>query len=111
MRVYAYAVLALREGNAWRRGEYDAFFAEMGNERFLVGDGDGETVEFEVSLRGGGLEVGGASGEEVQRDGPPGLGPSTSGLPRRTTAGMQEGRTPANGFEISAVGESQFLRV
>jgi hypothetical protein len=42
-----YAILALREGNAWSQAEYDAFFQEAENERFLGDEEDGEVDEGE----------------------------------------------------------------
>jgi hypothetical protein len=47
VRVHVYAILALREGNAWSQAEYDAFFQEAENERFLGDEEDGEVDEGE----------------------------------------------------------------
>lgn len=104
MRIYAYAVLALREGNAWRQWEYDAFFEEEGNERFLVGEGDGNGDEFAVLLSGGEATKAAGHGERVRVDA---VETSTSTLTRRATAGMEEGRgsTLVANAESSRVGD------
>jgi hypothetical protein len=47
VRIYTFAILALKEGNAWKQGEYNAFFKEEGNKRFLVSE-EGGKEEFIV---------------------------------------------------------------
>jgi len=103
VRIYAFAILALREGNAWRQGEYDAFFGEEGNERFLVGEGGGGQ-EFVAVRRDGEIAEGGGGGEGVQRDG---IEPEGSRLTRRATDRMEEGRrsAPVANAELSRVGD------
>jgi hypothetical protein len=109
VRIYTFAILALREGNAWRQGEYDAFFWEEVNERFLVGEEGGED-EFVVVRRDGGVaEVGGGGGgEEAQRDG---IEPEGSRPTRRAADGMEEGRgsAPVASAELSRVGHPSRL--
>ena len=97
MRIYAYAVLALREGNAWRQEDYDAFFGEAENARFLVVEGGG--YEFEVVLKSGETEVEGGS-ESL----PP-------GLMRRTTTGMEEGRRSAHAANSEHSGPGDPARI
>jgi hypothetical protein len=104
VRIYAYALLALREGNAWRQWEYDAFFGEEGNERFLVGEGDGDGDEFTVLLKGGEATEAAGNGRLVRMNE---VGTSTSTLTRRATTGMEEGRgsTLVANAEPSQVGD------
>jgi hypothetical protein len=106
VRIYAFAILALREGNVWRQGEYDAFFGEEGNERFLVGEEDGEE-EFVVVRRDGEIVEGGGSGEGIQRDGIGPGGSRLSRITRRATDRMEEGRgsPPAASAECSIAGD------
>ncbi|PMD38819.1 hypothetical protein L207DRAFT_513300 [Hyaloscypha variabilis F] len=54
VRVYMYAILALREGNAWSQAEYDAFFEEAENERFLGDEESGENGGMGKMMRGKG---------------------------------------------------------
>jgi hypothetical protein len=102
LRVYAYAILALREGNTWRQGEYDAFFSEEENERFLEEEEDGYS---------GGLA--GSSGVNAVDGNENGmqmydLEPSVLRLTRRTnTATLEEGRRPAPNRVVIDVARSQ----
>jgi len=54
LRICSFALLGVREGNAWRREEYEGFFGDGRNARFLSG-GDA----------GGGDEGHGAQGDDV----------------------------------------------
>jgi len=101
VRVYAYAILALREGNAWCQGEYDTFFSDEGNERFLEQEEDSDN---------GGLA--GSTGVDAVLDGNEsriqmdGLEPSSSRFTRRkNTTALGEGRRSASSsIGITAVG-------
>lgn len=91
LRVYAYAILALREGNAWCQGEYDAFFSDEVNGRFLEQEEDSDNGEQAESTGVNAVLDGNESG--IQMDD---LEPSTSRLTRRTnTTALEEGRGSA----------------
>lgn len=78
MKIYAFAILALKEGNAWCQGEYDEFFGAEENVRFLAEERDGRE-----DLRG----------SERREEGFDGL---QSGIMRRTTVAMEEGQSSAH---------------